>query len=191
MYGGPLRYSHCCSWAKIAPRVPSLESKGGRSTNKFSKSQIRKKNVADILQVWLFADLRFADHIFFATCGLRLVDPIIFAHLKLKTQLFSCTFVDLKFANWDTKEVCRFTTWGLIIRNLRICGLAHLNFGFAIAVWSQEFADLRFALTKKNCVPTFLLESSPGRWSILRQAGAQITVNSTTPFLFVCYCFIE
>jgi hypothetical protein len=63
--------------------------------------------------------------------------------LDQKHCLFPCKFTDLQFADWDTKEICRFAICGLIIT---ICGLAHL-------------ADLRLRnelylrTNKKVCVP--------------------------------------
>jgi hypothetical protein len=60
---------------------------------------------------------------------------------------------DLRFADWEAKEICAFAICGLIITNLRICGLAyHRNFqicdcgmslricGFAICGPSTKFA---------------------------------------------------
>jgi hypothetical protein len=42
-----------------------LNTRGGRSANKFRKSQIRKFVIfADLPQVWQFADLQFAEGIF-------------------------------------------------------------------------------------------------------------------------------
>jgi hypothetical protein len=29
----------------------------------------------------------------------------------------------MRFADWDTKEICGYAIWGLIISNLRICDL--------------------------------------------------------------------
>ncbi len=73
---------------------------------------------------------------------------------------FPCKFADLRFAEWDTKEICGFAICGLIITNRRIC---HLRTG-----QSKKFSDLRLrndpknlriydfcGLTKKICVPTF------------------------------------
>jgi hypothetical protein len=60
------------------------------------------------------------------------------------TALF---FANLRIADSDIKEICRFAIFGLIIANLRICQLrsvAHLK-------------NLRFAIcgrTKKICVHT-------------------------------------
>jgi hypothetical protein len=44
----------------------TVRDKGGRSANKFRKSQIRK--FADLNNLWHLADLRFADPIFFVIC---------------------------------------------------------------------------------------------------------------------------
>ncbi len=62
-------------------------------------------------------------------------------------------FADLRFAK-IYKKICRFA----------ICGLAYCTweiYGFAIAEWTQEFADFRFAdlQTKFACPPLYLLYS--------------------------------
>jgi hypothetical protein len=65
--------------------------------------------------------------------------------LDQKHCFFPCKFADLRFADWDIKEICGFAIWGLVITNLwiAICGLAHLR-------------NLRICgLTIKICVPTF------------------------------------
>ncbi len=59
------------------------------------------------------------------------------ANLDQKQCFLSC-----KFSDWDTKEVCGFAIFGLIITNLRICDL-----------WTgppRKFADLRLRTEPKN-----------------------------------------
>jgi hypothetical protein len=103
-------------------------------------------------------------------CGLRICDvrtQLFFEDLKLpqiricltlhgkyqfgsgsETRFVLCKFAHLRFANWDSKEICKFAICELNITNLRfaIFGVAHLkNCGFAIAEGENEFENLRFA----------------------------------------------
>ncbi len=40
-----------------------------------------------------------------------------------ETLFFPGKFADLRFADWDNKEICGFAICGLIITNLQICDL--------------------------------------------------------------------
>jgi hypothetical protein len=74
-----------------------------------------------------FADLRFADQIFFVICGFAV-----------------CGFVQ------SFVEICEFIAK---IFGFAICGLGHLrNLRICDSGVSQRIADLRFA--KKVCLPT-------------------------------------
>ncbi len=53
-----------------------------------------------------------------------------------------CNFADLRFADWETKEICGFAICGCIITNFRICDL---RTGIP-----QIFADLRLQNEPKN-----------------------------------------
>ncbi len=69
-------------------------------------------------------------------------------------------FADLRFADWNTMEICGSAICGLIITNLRICDVRTGT--------PQKFADLRLyskhknlgicGLTKKIKFPPFALE---------------------------------
>jgi hypothetical protein len=62
------------------------------------------------------------------------------------TTFFSFKFVDLQFADWDSKETCGFAICGLIITNLRLANWDTSEIcGFAIAQGAKEFADLQYA----------------------------------------------
>ena len=78
--------------------------KGWRSANKFRKSQIRQFGdliffgLAGLPQMWQFADLRFADHIFFAICGFANCGPIYYL---FKTS----SLCSLKYVNVGKKNL--------------------------------------------------------------------------------------
>ncbi len=59
--------------------------RGGRSANKFQRSQLRKfgdLNLQNFWQMWQFPDWLFADQYFFAICGFAICGPNYF----LRTQ---------------------------------------------------------------------------------------------------------
>ncbi len=69
---------------------------------------------------------------------------------ELETFLLG-EFDDLRFADWDTKEICGFAILGLIITYLRICDLRTGT--------PRKFADLPLRISdwltkKKICLPT-------------------------------------
>ncbi len=99
-----------------------VSSNGGRSANKFRKSQIRK-----FLRTKVF--VRFAD---FWQAN---------ADLDQKHCFFPDILADLQFADWDTEEIWG-AICGIIITNLRICGLRTGT--------PQKFADLRLRNEAKN-----------------------------------------
>ncbi len=53
------------------------------------------------------------------------------------------------FADWNTKEICGFVIWGLIITNYRICdlltGTPKKFADLQLQNEPQEFADFQFA----------------------------------------------
>ncbi len=66
-----------------------------------------------------------------------------------KHCLCPCKFADLRFADWDAKDICRFVSCELIITNMLILDLGTGTppkfADLPIAEEAQEFADLRIA----------------------------------------------
>ncbi len=76
-------------------------------------------------------------------------------HSRSESETFRlCKFVELRFADWDTKEICGFAICGLIITNLRTCTSPK----FADLPLPNEPKHLRISellTNKKNCLPTW------------------------------------
>jgi hypothetical protein len=62
--------------------------------------------------------------------------------LDKKHCLFPCKFVDLRFADWKTKEMCEFVISRLIFTNYRICDL--------LIGTPQKFAICSCGMSPKN-----------------------------------------